>query len=448
MRTLISFAALFVSVALLQLSSGAIPPLDALGGLQSGFTTTEVGFLGSTHFLGFFVGCWLAPRMIGVVGHSRTFAAFAACGAIGAAAHPLFIDPVLWAVLRMLTGFCVAGSYTVIEAWLQARVTNVNRGRVLGAYRSVDLGASLVAQLLISVLEPAHYVAYNLLTILCCASLLPLVVTRVQPPPISEAPRLSPLKTFRVSPLGACGVAVAGVTAASFRMVGPVYGQQVGLIASEIAYFLAAFVLGGALAQVPVGWLADRFDRRWVLIALALLSVVACVGTVMYGNDSRSAVYLSALLFGLVSFPLFSISTAHANDFAEPGKAVELSASLMFIYGVGAIASPLFSSYLMETGGPAMLFVMIACAHLGLAIFGFYRMVTGPQTVTKRPYRYLPRTTFILGRLLRRGAKDRVLTDRALKESALKESALSERASEDSASKNTTSNDGGSNNRG
>ena len=405
MRTLISFAALFLSVALLQLSSGAISPLDALGGLKSGFTTTEVGLLGSSHFLGFFVGCWLAPRLIGVVGHSRTFATFAACGAIGAAGHPLLIEPMFWAGLRLLTGFCVAGCYTVVEAWLQARVTNNNRGQVFGVYRSVDLCASLVAQLLISVLEPAHYVAYNLLTILCCASLLPLVVTRVQPPQVAEAPRLSPLKTFRVSPLGACGVVVAGVTAASFRMVGPVYGQQGGLVAAGIAYFLAAFVLGGALAQVPIGWLADRYDRRWVLIVMSLLSVIACAGTVMYGNDSRDAVYISALLFGLVTFPLYSLSAAHANDFAAPGAAVELSASLMFLYGVGAIASPLFSSYLMQTGGPAMLFVMIACAHLSLAAFGFYRMLAGPQTETRRPYRYLPRTSFILGRLLRRGQR-------------------------------------------
>jgi len=407
MRTLISFAALFLSVALLQLSSGAISPLDALGGLKSGFTTTEVGLLGSAHFLGFFVGCWLAPRLIGVVGHSRTFATFAACGAISAAGHPLLIDPTVWAALRVLTGFCVAGCYTVIEAWLQARVTNSNRGRVLGVYRSVDLGASLVAQLFISVLEPAHYVAYNLLTILCCACLLPLVVTRVQPPQISEAPRLSPLKTFRVSPLGASGVAVAGVTAASFRMVGPVYGQQVGLVATEIAYFLAAFVFGGALAQIPVGWLADRYDRRWVLIIVSVLSVFACAGTVIYGNDSRSAVYVSALLFGLVTFPVFSLSAAHANDFAEPGHAVELSASLMFIYGIGAIMSPLFSSYLMQSGGPSMLFVMIACAHLGLALFGFYRMSAGPQAEIRRPYRYLPRTSFILARLLRRGQKEK-----------------------------------------
>jgi hypothetical protein len=37
-------------------------------------------------------------------------------------------------------------------------------------------------------------------------------------------------------------------------MVGPIYGAAVGLQIDQIAYFLAAFVLGGALAQIPAGW--------------------------------------------------------------------------------------------------------------------------------------------------------------------------------------------------
>ena len=58
MRLLISFAALFLSVVLLQLSSGGVGPLDALSGLSMAFTKAEVGLLGSAHFLGFFIGCW------------------------------------------------------------------------------------------------------------------------------------------------------------------------------------------------------------------------------------------------------------------------------------------------------------------------------------------------------------------------------------------------------
>ncbi len=122
MRLMISFAALFLSVILLQLSTGGVGPLDALSGFALGFTTEQIGLLGSAHFVGFFIGCWLAPRMMGNVGHSRAFAAFTATGAIGLLAHMLVIDPYAWAVMRIASGFCVAGCYTIIEAWLQAKI--------------------------------------------------------------------------------------------------------------------------------------------------------------------------------------------------------------------------------------------------------------------------------------------------------------------------------------
>jgi len=141
MRMIISFAALFLSAALLQFSSGGVGPLDALTGLSIGFSKSQVGFLGSAHFLGFFIGCWWAPRLMGNVGHSRAFAVFTAMGAIGMAAHVVVSDPNWWALFRIASGVCVAGCYTVIEAWLQAKVTNETRGRAMGTYRIVDMGS-------------------------------------------------------------------------------------------------------------------------------------------------------------------------------------------------------------------------------------------------------------------------------------------------------------------
>ena len=151
---------------------------------------------------------------------------------------------------------------------------------------SSDLGASLCAQLIIAVLPPASYVSYNLLAILCCASLLPLTLTRASQPKTPDAPRLRPKLAWRSSPLAVAGVIVAALSSASFRMVGPVYGQEVGLGVDQIAFFLASFVLGGALAQYPLGWLADKYDRRWVLIWLSAAAVLSC-GVTMAGQRHR-----------------------------------------------------------------------------------------------------------------------------------------------------------------
>jgi len=402
MRLLISFAALFLSVVLLQLSTGGVGPLDALSGLQVGFSRAEVGMLGSAHFVGFFVGCWLAPRLMGSVGHSRAFAVFTATGAIGLLAHPLFIDPYAWALMRVASGLCVAGAYTVVESWLQAKVTNETRGRAMGGYRAVDMGGSLAAQLMIGVLEPASYVSYNLLALLCCASLLPLTLTTASQPETPDAPRLRPGLAWRMSPLAVAGVIVAGLTSAAFRMVGPIYGQEVGLAAGQIAWFLAAFVLGGALAQLPTGWLADKYDRRWVLIWLSVAAMVSCGVTVAASGGGTVAVMLAAGFFGFTTFPIFSVAAAHAHDFAEPTERVELSAALMFFFALGAIASPFVASTLIELYGPRALFLFLSLGHLALIIFGVTRMWARPTALARTPYVYSPRTSFQVGRLFGR----------------------------------------------
>ncbi|MEL6510037.1 MAG: MFS transporter [Pseudomonadota bacterium] len=408
MRLAISFAALFLSVALLQLSSGGVGPLDALSGLAFSFSTAQVGLLGSAHFVGFFIGCWWAPRLLGSVGHSRAFAAFTALGAIGMLGHTLSQNPYVWALLRVASGMTIAGCYTIIEGWLQAKVTNETRGRAMGIYRVVDLGASLGAQLMIGVLAGLPtYMAYNILTLLCCASLLPLTLTTLKQPEIPQNPRMRPALAWSRSPLAAAAVVIAGLTASSFRMVGPIYGQEIGLSAVDIGYFLAAFVAGGALAQYPAGWLADRFDRRVVLIAFSAVSLIGCALTVYSADLGRAAVMSASALFGFLTFPIYSVAAAHAHDFAKSEERVELSAALLFYYAVGAISAPYLTSVLIATYGPPALFTFIAAGHLGLVIFGLIRMRVRDTNPDRTAYVYAPRTSPFIGRLLRRARERR-----------------------------------------
>lgn len=404
MRLLISFTALFLSIFLLQVSTGGVGPLDVLSGTQLGFSNSQIGLLGSAHFLGFFIGCWWAPRLMGTVGHSRAFAAFTAMGAIGLLAHMLIVDATAWAIMRLASGLSVAGAYTVAEAWLQSKVTNKTRGRAMGSYRMVDLTGSLVAQLLIGVLDPASYVSYNILALLAIAALLPLMVTKSSEPTTPDAPRLRPRLAWVKSPLAVAGVMVAAVSSASFRMIGPLYGAEIGLRAEQIAFFLAAFVLGGAVAQLPAGWLADRYDRRWVLIFISLVTLPVSFLTIAVSGMGTTPVMLAAFTFGLVTMPIYSISAAHAHDWAEDHERVELSAALMFFYALGAIAAPLLTSTLITAFGPGALFVFISLAHLALVGFGLIRMRRRASVTARTRYVWIPRTSFNVGRLFRRNS--------------------------------------------
>ncbi|MEL6691365.1 MAG: MFS transporter, partial [Pseudomonadota bacterium] len=159
-------------------------------------------------------------------------------------------------------------------------------------------------------------------------------------------------------------------------------------------------IIGGAAAQFPAGWLADRYDRRWVLIAFSLASIAAC-GISALSAAPAMAIAASAL-FGFLTFPIYSISAAHAHDFAKSHERAELSAALLFYFAVGAIVSPLAVSRLIETYGPASFFAFIAVGHLALVLYSLVRMRRRPTAEERTSYIYAPRTSFLVGRLLRR----------------------------------------------
>ena len=62
--TLLPIGALLAGIALLLLGSGLLNTVVALRGSLEGFSDTTLGLIGSTYFFGFFLGTFVAPRLI------------------------------------------------------------------------------------------------------------------------------------------------------------------------------------------------------------------------------------------------------------------------------------------------------------------------------------------------------------------------------------------------
>lgn len=405
MRLVISLSALLLSIIFVQVGSGSLGPLDALSGLELGFTSTAIGYLGSAHFVGFFIGCVVSPYIVVRSGHSRAFAVMAAVSTISIILHPVVQEVWFWILLRLMSGFAVAGSYTVIESWLQSKLNKDNRGTVFSIYRMVDMTGTLLSQLVIAGLSPAHYISYNLIAVVAALALVPLALTQNTVPALPQTQKFRPLFVFKLSPLAAVGVIVVGLTNSSFRMVAPVYAAQSGLNKSQIAVYLALAIVGGLVAQLPAGIIADKLNRRFALTGFSILS--ACVCFLVSGNLVPEIfgipfVYIGSFLFGFATLPIYSICASHASDFAKQDEMLAMSASLIFFYALGAVVSPSFAGYLIDVYGPSSMFLFIMFAHLFLLIFTFWRAFRRPVSNVLRPYRYMPRTTLYIAHLTRR----------------------------------------------
>jgi MFS family permease len=132
--TSVTIIAILSCAALLFAGNGLFQTLLPIRGIQEGFSSALVGWLGTAYFGGFTIGCFLGPKIIMSVGHARTFAGITAVLTAIFLAFPLFVDLAFWIVLRIVSGACLAMLYIVVGSWLNDSASNANRGRTLSIY--------------------------------------------------------------------------------------------------------------------------------------------------------------------------------------------------------------------------------------------------------------------------------------------------------------------------
>lgn len=404
---------LLIAAGILLAGNGLQGTLIALRGAEEGFSETLIGLMGSAYFAGFLIGCLCVPRLLRAVGHIRAFAALAAMGAAGSLLLILFVDPIAWIAIRFLSGICFSSLFTTIESWLNSAASNSNRARLLAVYRIIDIGAVTGSQYMLPALGIEGFTVFAVMAMMITLSLVPVsMADRSNPKPPAEFSLNLPA-VWRISPLAAFGCLSVGLTNSAFRIVGPIYGQSIGLSVSEIATFMSAGIIGGAVMQYPLGALSDRRDRRQILLGTTIGALISALIIVWFAGDDRTANMLLVFLFGAFAMSLYSLSVAHANDHAKKDQFVQLAAGLLFFYSVGAMAGPLLASLLMQRFGPHALFAYTALIYAVLIAVTIYRMRARPAVPRAHRPRFaaLLRTSPVFMRMARRSRNSRTAND-------------------------------------
>lgn len=387
--------ALLVGASLIITGTGLLGTALALRAELLGFTSSLTGVVMSAYFFGYVVGTYACPKIVMSAGHVRAFSAFAATAASAVLLHPLLVDPIVWALLRFVTGACVVGLYMVIEAWLNERTTNEARGRVFAVYQVISLFALAGGQYLILLGSDSISTAFIIAGALLSIGLVPVVLTRVpHPAPISSV-RLDVMRLWRISPLGVAGTGVAGLSNGAFFALGPVFAQRVGLDTSGVALFMSVVLLGGVLLQWPIGQASDRWDRRTVIFVVSVGGAgFAALATSLLERPVPGMLG-SMLLYGGAAFSLYPLCVAHANDYADARDFVTTASGLLLVYGIGAAIGPLVAGTMIQLfGGPAFT-MFLAAMHGGLAAFILVRMRLrrAPPREAQEPFVMLQRTS-------------------------------------------------------
>jgi MFS family permease len=311
--------------------------------------------------------------MLRQIGHIRVFAALAAVASATILVQAAFIQPFIWAVMRLTSGVCFAGIYVVAESWLNDRASQTNRGRLLAVYMLVLYVGLGAAQFLLVLANPSTATPFMLVSVLISLSMVPIAVSAQQVPQPALPRKVGYGELYRNSPLGVVAVSVSGMISSIIFSMGPVYARLSGLGNSGIATFMAVSILAAVLTQYPVGRLSDRTDRRTVIAAVCTLATIVATCVVVFGSLPRLVFLLLAGLFSGFALTLYSLSVSHVNDKLEPAQMVAASSALLRINGTAAAAGPLLAGSLIHAFGPRAYFGTLATLTAALTLYDLWR---------------------------------------------------------------------------
>lgn len=367
-------AALLIGVAILltgQGLQGTLVPVRA--GLEN-FSTLTIGIIGAGYFFGFTVGCVVSGSLVRRVGHVRVFAAMTALASAVPLLHGLWAEPWFWGVLRFVAGFCLAVLYVVIESWLNEKSDNTNRGTVFAVYAFITLTVMAVGQMMLLLYDPLKLKVFAMVSVLVSLAAIPVALSKAPQPAQPETVSIRFRELYKISPAGFLGCLAAGFANGAFWSLAPVFTAYYEDGVTLAAWFMTAGVVGGAIGQWPLGVLSDSLGRRQIL-------VVAGLGATLIGAffvfTSKSldfwTINLLGAAWGAMAFPLYSVSVAHANDYAQSDEFVRMSSGLLLIYGAGATLGPFLASAIMTLIGARGLYAFCAVTHLSLTLYVLLR---------------------------------------------------------------------------
>ncbi|HTT02294.1 MAG TPA: MFS transporter [Steroidobacteraceae bacterium] len=366
---------LLLGMGILMLGAGLQGTLLSLRATLEGFPTPVTGAIMSCYYVGYLLGTLTAPRLLRQVGHIRVFAALAAIASAAILVQASFIHPVVWGLMRLLSGLCFAGIYVVAESWLNDRASHANRGSLFAIYMLtlyVGLGA---AQFLLVLANPRTPTPFMLVSVLVSLAMVPIVISAQKTPEIAVPSKVHYRDLYRNSPLGVVAVTLSGMISSIIFSMGPVYSRLSGHATTGVAAFMAVSILAAVLTQYPIGRLSDRIDRRTVIAIVCALATIVAASVAAFGPLPRGAFLLLTALFSGSALTLYSLAVSHVNDKLEPAQMIAASSSLLMLNGASAAIGPVLAGSLMAAFGPPAYFATLATLTGLLTLYDLWRKV-------------------------------------------------------------------------
>lgn len=371
-----TYFAVCSAVISIGLALGVTMPLVSLRLEGWGYDSFAIGVMAATPAVGVLLGASLAGRLAARFGTTALMQACLLLGALSVALLALVQSYAVWVALRLFIGVALTVVFILGESWINQLAVEKWRGRLVALYGTGYALSQLSGPLLLTALgtdtDSGFWTGVGLLI---GGSLI--LLGR------SGAPRVDAhsasgrgLGVFcRKMPAIAWAVMLFAAFEAMMLTLLPVYGLRQGFTQEVALFMVSVVVVGDAVLQLPIGWLADRISRQLLFRCCGLVLLVSSLAIPALLHTAL--IWPLLVAFGASAGGLFTLSLILIGERYRDDELVRANAHVAQLWGIGCLIGPLTTGavsqwisghalpLLMATG--AAVFVVLAWRDEGLS---------------------------------------------------------------------------------
>ncbi|SDP14540.1 MFS transporter [Pseudomonas jinjuensis] len=335
-----AYFAVCLSVISIGLALGVTMPLVSLRLEGWGYDSFAIGVMAATPAVGVLLGAVIAGRLAALLGTPRLMRLCLVSGAASVGLLALLQSYPVWLALRLLIGVQLTVVFILGESWINQLAVEKWRGRLVALYGTGYALSQLLGPVLLSFIGTASDAGFWFgVGLLVGGSML--LLGRGGAPkvdPHSASGRGLGRFCLTLPPIAMAVVLFAAFEAMILTLL-PIYGIRQGFSQAVALAMVSTVVVGDAVLQLPIGWLADRMSRQTLFkgCGVALLASSLSVPLALHGP----LIWPLLVLFGASAGGLFTLALILIGERFRDDALVRANAHVAQLWGIGCLLGPL-----------------------------------------------------------------------------------------------------------
>jgi len=355
-----SLGAVYACIFANGLGMGLSLPLFSLLLERNGVSATLIGANVMTGAVSMILITPFIPALAARFGTTRFLVACYAIAAASLIGFRASESMLFWFLFRFVLSAALQGLFVASEVWINQIAPEQLRGRLIAIYTAVFSAGFALGPAIIQILGTQGWAPFIAGAVIMLAALIPLLVVGRRLVPVIEHAKAGAMFRFVFSSPSAAAAALCyGAVEACAAAFLAIYAVRQGVPETESTLLIGALGLGNMLLVPFIGWLADKTDRRHVLIGCGI-ACVAAAGFLPLIRGIGPWELGIVLLWGGVISAIYAVGLAHLGARFRGSELASANSAFAILYATGTMAGPSLGGLAMDLWNPHGLVVVLA----------------------------------------------------------------------------------------